>query len=82
MSRMNKKGDVVFIMVMVLISILSFFIVLGFLSSTTNVVVSESDDLACNLLISTYDTKTYKVADFFTEINIKCKKDDITLPLG
>jgi hypothetical protein len=74
----NKKADINFFIVSVIIIILSFFIYLSFFSSISNIVVSETDNLACTSYVATSDNSAVKAATFFYNIDKKCSKDDIT----
>lgn len=79
MKKIYKKANITFIVITVIISILSFFIYLGFFAGIQGNLVSETDDLICRAFVAAKDTKIVKTAEFFSKINEKCKKDDITI---
>lgn len=78
MRSIDKKGDVNYVLVMIIISIIGFFIYLAFFSSTISPLVSETSDLECRTLIFGNDMVKLPAIDvYFYEINKKCKVDDI-----
>lgn len=74
---MNNKANTTFILIGVLISILSFFIITGFISNVGNKVVSSSEDLSCRAFLSSQSNDVVKFANYFYNLNLKCKKDEI-----
>lgn len=79
-NKKNKKGDATFVMVSALIMILSFFVILGFYTSSSKYIATEVDDIACRALISAKDNLAFQVAGEFTKaVGIKCKKDVVEL---
>ncbi len=78
--KLFKKANTTQILTEIIIVLVSFFIILGFIVSSGNDVVTNSDDLACSTLIKSKDTTTFKVIEQLTgSINIKCKKDEIEI---
>ena len=78
MVGINRKGDVNYYLVGIIITVLTFFIYIGFFSDISGGLVSESDDLYCRAVLASRSNAVVKTGEFFLgEITQKCKKDEI-----
>jgi hypothetical protein len=75
----NKKSNI-YVFVSIIITILSFFVLLSYYMHISNKITSVSDDLKCRMLVMGKDNVAYSFLNtFFNKLNYQCKKDDITL---
>lgn len=78
-KQYTKKANVVSIVALLVVSILSGFILLTYVSSTSELVSTSIEDQACRNFIAIKDTSAFKLYDFVNNINIKCKKEKIII---
>ncbi len=79
MKNFTKKATAINIAVMVVISLLSGFIVSDFVFTSSEVVTSTSDDLACKTFINSQDNAASSLIIFLTNLKLKCKTEKIGL---
>ncbi len=71
------KGDVSFLTISLIISIVSFGVILSYFTSSTSVVSTNIEDNACRALISGQSSLPVKLSEFFFQINNRCMIDEI-----
>jgi hypothetical protein len=76
---MNKKGDITFLTVIIIVSIVSFGVIASFFIQTNDIISSSKDDILCNAFLKLKGENIYNIVDFFYQLNVKCHVDDITI---
>lgn len=76
---MNKKADITFLTVIILVSIISFGVVGIYIIETNEIVSTSKDDVLCNTLIQLKGNNLYSIVDLFYQINTRCKVDSILI---
>lgn len=76
MKMKEKRGDVNYVVISIIVILISFFILLSFIATTRNFLVPEIDDLLCRGLI-TAESKSEFMGIYLYEIKQKCKVDEI-----
>jgi hypothetical protein len=74
-SQMNKSASVAMVAISVIISLLSFFTILSFVSESGEYLTSMADDVACQTFLQGKSWNAGKLADFFHTLNYRCEKD-------
>jgi hypothetical protein len=73
----SKKGDITFLTVIILVSIVSFGVITVYFVGNSNLIATELDDVGCRALIVGKSNTLAKIGQFFYEINNKCVKEEI-----
>jgi hypothetical protein len=76
---MNKRGGLPFMVVLILVSLVSFGVIVNYFLSTNDIISSSFDDLQCNQLMKFKGSDIYEITDFFYQINTRCKVDQISI---
>lgn len=76
---MNRKGAIMGALGAIILTLFMFFIMLNVLTGNYSIVASELDDQRCNIFVQGAGTTLYKAVDFFSNINVQCKKDRISI---
>ncbi len=73
--KFNNKSNMQYMIGVVIVSLIGFFILMGFFINTGNVLVSSTDDTNCRSYIAAKDNLAVKIGEMFSKINSKCKVD-------
>jgi len=72
--RQSKSAQVQALIGIILV-LLSGYMVFTFLISTSQIVSSNSEDMACRTVVQTKDTSAFKIYDFFNKMSLNCKTE-------
>ena len=76
MKIKNKKGNVQFIIVTVLLIIVTFFVYLAYMEDVTGFIFNDSNDLSCRMYVAAKDFPSIKLGEFFYNLREKCLVDE------
>lgn len=80
MKNINKRGfGFQVVLISVIITMLSFFILLSFFLNISSELVSKTDEVVCENFIKAKESKAGEIIEFFYNVNYKCKKDEIKI---
>ncbi len=79
MKGFFNRGNVTYETVVVLISILSFFVVFSNFVDLGNNITPKANDIACRAYLNSKDSALGDVVSMLNMIDLKCKKDEITI---
>ncbi len=77
--NLKKNAEISFVLVSVIIIIMTFLLYIMFFTSMSDIISQKSDDIACNTFLSAKETSVYKIVDFFVNVNLYCKQDQIII---
>lgn len=73
----ERKANATYYFVGIMITVLSFFIIVNFLVSTQDYISSKQEDLECRALVSLKEKNQEYMTNFLGSLDERCKADDI-----